>query len=203
MWIDFLNEEKLLAKGITTVAYHYIGPKLTYPVYKEGTIGKAKEHLIKTSHQLTQKLKALDGQALISVNKALVTQASSAIPVVPLYISLLYKIMKEKRTHEGCIEQIYRLFSDFLYSSKGIHKDNEGQIRIDNREMESAVQQKIAELWPQVTSENLSQLTDIKGYCDDFYRLFGFNLAGVDYEADVDPNVDIQSLHETSNIQQN
>jgi enoyl-[acyl-carrier protein] reductase / trans-2-enoyl-CoA reductase (NAD+) len=190
MWIDFLAKENLLAKGITTIAYHYVGPKLTYPIYKEGTIGKAKEHLSRTAQTLDQKLKAYQGHALISVNKALVTQASAAIPVVPLYISLLYKVMKEKGTHEGCIEQIYRLFRDHL----SVTKDR--TIHIDDLEMQSEVQQKIAELWPQITTENLAQLTDINGYCEEFYRLFGFNLKGVDYGKEVDPVVRIESIRD-------
>ena len=194
MWIDFLAKEKLLADGFTTVAYSYIGPTLTHAIYKDGTIGKAKEHLKMTADKLNQKLSALHGQAVVSVDKAVVTQASAAIPVVPLYISLLFKIMKEKGTHEGCIEQIYRLFKDHLYSSHPPARDNEGHIRIDNFEMEADVQQKIAELWPQITTENLSQLTDVEGYRNDFYQLFGFNLDGVNYDTDVDPVVKIESI---------
>lgn len=194
MWIDFLTKENLLAPGVTTVAYSYIGPKLTHPIYKEGTIGKAKEDLLATAHKLDKKLKALNGHALISVNKGLVTQASAAIPVVPLYISLLYKLMKEKGTHEGCIEQIYRLYKDFLYSPQKPALDDQGQIRLDDREMENDIQQKIAELWPQITTENLEKLTDINGYRDEFYHLFGFNAQGVDYTKDIDPNVTIESI---------
>ncbi|OAI46697.1 trans-2-enoyl-CoA reductase [Gammaproteobacteria bacterium SCGC AG-212-F23] len=201
MWIDYLSKEKLLAHGITTLAYSYIGPELTHPIYKQGTIGKAKEHLFKTAQELNQKLKSsYQGQALISVNKALVTQASAAIPVVPLYISLLYKLMKENHTHEGCIEQINRLFHQHLYTDKKLPLDKEGQIRIDDLEMATQIQQKIAELWPKITSENLSQLTDIQGYRDEFYRLFGFNMAGIDYDKDVDPNVKIESLQTESKI---
>jgi enoyl-[acyl-carrier protein] reductase/trans-2-enoyl-CoA reductase (NAD+) len=196
IWIDFLEKENLLAEGVTTVAYSYIGPELTHSIYKDGTIGKAKEHLKKTADKLNQKLKARHGKAIISVNKAVVTQASAAIPVVPLYISIMFKVMKEKGTHEGCIEQIYRLFADFLYSSKGVVLDKEGQIRIDELEMEDEVQYKIAKIWPEITTENIAKLTDIKGYCDEFYRLFGFNAAGVNYDADVDANVKIASLNE-------
>lgn len=194
MWIDFLAQEKLLADGIITVAYSYIGPGLTNAVYKDGTIGQAKEHLKQTADSLTQSLKALHGQALISVNKAVVTQASAAIPVVPLYISLLFKIMKEKGTHEGCIEQIYRLFKDYLYASHPKALDEQGYIRIDDLEMDEAVQQLISERWPQVTSENLMQLTDVEGYRNDFYRLFGFHFDGVNYEAESDPVVAIESI---------
>ncbi len=197
MWIDFLAKENLLADGVITVGYSYIGPKLTYPIYKEGTIGKAKEHLLATANKLNQKLKSKQGQAVISVNKALVTQASAAIPVVPLYISLLYKLMKEKGTHEGCIEQIYRLFTCFLYSENLSPRDEQGQIRIDEFEQQNDIQQKISELWPQITTENLEQLTDIKGYRDEFYRLFGFHAEAVTYDADVNQYVGIESLSET------
>lgn len=192
LWIDFLAKEKLLAPGITTIAYSYIGPHLTYPIYKNGTIGKAKEHLLQTAQHLNEQLQANQGRALISVNKALVTQASAAIPVVPLYISLLYKSMKAKGTHEGCIEQIYRLFKDQLYAEHPPTLDQEGQIRIDDLEMQPAVQAEIAELWPQVTSENVEQFTDIAGYRQDFYRLFGFQIPGVDYNAEVDPQVKLE-----------
>lgn len=194
MWLNLLANEKLLAPGVTTVAYSYLGPQLTYSIYKDGTIGKAKEHLKMTADKLNQKLKSLNGQAVVSVDKAVVTQASAAIPVVPLYISLLFKIMKAQGTHEGCIEQIYRLFNDYLYSQNPEARDKEGYIRLDNHEMEDVIQQQIIALWPQVTSENLNELTDIKGYCDEFYHLFGFNLAGVDYEKEVDPHVKIPSL---------
>lgn len=199
MWIDFLAKQNLLANGVVTVAYSYLGPELTHAIYKNGTIGKAKDDLRVTSDKLNQKLKSLlNGQAVISVDKAVVTQASAAIPVVPLYISLLFKIMKEKGTHEGCIEQIYRLFHDYLYSAHPKQRDAEGYIRIDDLEMQKDVQQKIAELWPQITSDNLASLTDIKGYRDDFYRLFGFNLPGVDYSADVNPMVKIDSIETTN-----
>lgn len=192
-WIDFLSGEKLLAEGVITMAYTYIGPSLTHPVYKNGTIGKAKEHLQQTANMLHQKLKPLNGQAMLSVNKALVTQASAAIPVVPLYISLLYKIMKAKGTHEGCIEQMQRLFSD-VYSQKGPLHDEEGRIRMDDLEMQDYVQQSIAQLWEEISTENLTELSDIAGYCDEFYRLFGFGLKNVDYEAEVNPDVNIDSL---------
>ncbi len=194
LWIDFLERENLLAEGVTTLAYSYIGPELTHPIYKEGAIGKAKQHLQQTADRLQLKLNSHKGRALVSINKALVTQASAAIPVVPLYISLLYKIMKENGTHEGCIEQIYRLFNDYLYAQHPQPLDAEGRIRLDNFEMEPEVQHKIAELWPQISTENLEQLTDIKGYRDDFYRLFGFNFANVDYSAEIDPEVGIDSI---------
>lgn len=194
MWIEFLAQQKLLAQGVVTVAYSYIGPNLTHAIYKEGTIGRAKQDLKRACSSIKQTLKSLQGEAVVSVNKAVVTQASAAIPVVPLYISLLFKIMKEKGTHEGCIEQIYRLFKDHLYSSQINMRDNEGYIRVDDLEMATDVQQQIAALWPLITTENLAQLTDVEGYCNEFYRLFGFNIEGIDYQADVDSHVAIPSL---------
>ncbi|OGT62854.1 MAG: trans-2-enoyl-CoA reductase [Gammaproteobacteria bacterium RIFCSPHIGHO2_12_FULL_45_12] len=194
MWIDFLAQQHLLAEGVKTVAYSYLGPELTHAIYKHGTIGKAKENLKASADKLTKRLMPLKGEALISVDKAVVTQASAAIPVVPLYIALLYKIMKEKGTHEGCIEQIYRLFIEHLYTSTPLERDADGFIRIDDREMQPDVQARIAAVWPQITTENLEQLADIKGYCDDFYRLFGFNIEGIDYERDVNPQVRIDSI---------
>lgn len=194
MWIDYLAKENLLAEGVSTVAYSYLGPKLTHAIYKEGTIGKAKEHLKETADKLNEKLKTIKGQALVSVDKAVVTQASAAIPVVPLYIALLFKVMKEKGTHEGCIEQIYRLFKDHLYTSHPVDRDAEGYVRIDDWEMDKQVQQDVMKLWPQVTTENLMQLADVQGYRDDFYQLFGFNMQGVDYDTDVDPVVKIESI---------
>lgn len=198
MWIDFLKQENLLAQGIVTVAYSYLGPNLTHAIYKEGTIGKAKEDLKATADKLTTKLHDLSGHALISVNKAVVTQASAAIPVVPLYISLLFKFMKAAGSHEGCIEQIYRLFHDYLYASTPLPRDNEGYIRLDDLEMDATIQATIAAEWPKVTTENLEQMTDINGYRKDFHQLFGFELASVDYDADVDPNVKIVSLESES-----
>jgi len=194
MWLDYLASENLLAKGIKTVAYSYLGPMLTHAIYKNGTIGKAKEDLKLAADKLNQKLKTLQGEAVVSVDKAVVTQASAAIPVVPLYISLLFKIMKAKGTHEGCIEQIDRLFRTYLYADKSLPRDAEGFIRIDDREMQEDVQQQIAAIWPQVTSENVMSLTDLAGYRDDFYKLFGFNMAGVDYDSELDPVVNIPSL---------
>ncbi|HSW68985.1 MAG TPA: enoyl-ACP reductase FabV [Gammaproteobacteria bacterium] len=193
MWMDFLTKENLLAEGVKTIAYSYIGPSLTHPVYKDGTIGKAKNDLRRAAEQIEKKLKNLRGEAIISVNKAVVTQASAAIPVVPLYISLLFKIMKEKGTHEGCIEQIERLFKDHLYAEKD-KRDEENYIRIDDWEMDADVQRKIAELWPKITTENILELTDVEGYRDEFYRLFGFNAAGVNYDADVNQDVKIDSI---------
>lgn len=194
LWIDHLLNENVLTKGATTVAYSYIGPQLTHAVYKDGTIGKAKEHLKATADKIHRQLRHIDGRALISVNKAVVTQASAAIPVVPLYISLLLKLMKAKGTHEGCIEQTYRLFKDYLSASELSGLDGEGNIRLDDLEMADEIQEKIASCWPLITTENVKEMTDIKGYCEDFNRLFGFQVAGVDYNKEVDPIIDIPSI---------
>lgn len=194
MWIEYLASEKLLAKGVQTVAFSYIGPELTYAIYKDGTIGKAKEDLKKTADKLNQRLSSIDGVAAVSVDKAVVTQASAAIPVVPLYISLLFKVMKEKGLHEGCIEQMYRLFAEYLCDGAVGGRDAENYIRVDDKEMRPDVQQAIANLWPTITTENLAALSDVEGYCNDFFQLFGFNVDGVDYNADVDPAVKIESM---------
>ena len=187
MWIDALHAAGLLADGALTVAYSYIGPDLTHAIYRAGTIGRAKEHLEATAKRLQQKLGATQGRAFVSINKALVTQASSAIPVVPLYISLLYKVMKARGLHEGCIEQIQRLFAERLAPGAKPQLDLEGRIRIDDWEMRPEIQGAVAALWPQVTTENLDALSDIAGYRAEFLKLFGFGLPGVDYEAEADP----------------
>ena len=182
LWIKALAEAGVLADGFQTVAYSYIGPDLTYQIYTNGTIGRAKEHLEESAARMNAQFG--DATAYVSVNKALVTQASSAIPVVPLYISLLYKVMKEKDLHEGTIEQIARLFGDHLASGGTPDVDERGRIRIDDWEMSEAVQKAVAEAWEKVTTENLSGLSDFSGYKREFLRLFGFGLEGVDYEKD-------------------
>ncbi len=187
MWIEALTSANALADQATTVAYSYLGPDLTWAIYRNGTIGRAKEHLEETAKRLNSHLGAKGGRAYVSVNKALVTQASSAIPVVPLYISLLYKVMKAKGLHEGCIEQIERLFAERIYNGAQPQLDEDGRIRIDDWEMQDDVQQAVADLWPSVTTENLPELSDIEGYRAEFLKLFGFGLPGVDYEAEADP----------------
>jgi enoyl-[acyl-carrier protein] reductase/trans-2-enoyl-CoA reductase (NAD+) len=194
MWIEALKAENLLADGATTVAYSYIGPSLTEAVYRKGTIGRAKDDLEATAFTITDSLKSIGGKAYVSVNKALVTQASSAIPVIPLYISLLYKIMKEEGIHEGCIEQIQRLFQDRLYSGSEVPVDEKGRIRIDDWEMRDDVQEKVAKLWIEATTENLSEIGDLAGYKNDFLNLFGFGFAGVDYNAEANEVVEIESI---------
>jgi enoyl-[acyl-carrier protein] reductase/trans-2-enoyl-CoA reductase (NAD+) len=179
MWIAALDQAGVLADGFTTVAYSYIGPDLTFPIYTNGTIGKAKEHLESSAKAMNEKFG--DTTAFVSVNKALVTQASSAIPVVPLYISLLYKVMKEAGNHEGCIEQIQRLFADHLANDGAPILDEKNRIRIDDWEMEEPIQAAVADAWEKVSTENLSELSDFSGYKQEFLRLFGFGLEGVDY----------------------
>ncbi len=193
MWIDALAAANVLAPGAKTVAYSYIGPDLTWAIYRNGTIGRAKEDLEATSQRLSEKLSATGGAAYVSVNKALVTQASSAIPVVPLYISLLYKVMKARGLQEGCIEQIERLFASHLYNGASPKVDDHGRIRIDDWEMLPEVQAEVAALWPTVTTENLPLLSDIAGYREEFLRLFGFGLPGVDYEAETNPEMALPS----------
>ncbi len=196
MWIEALQQAGVLADGAVTVAYSYIGPEVTHAIYREGTIGKAKDDLEAKAHKLTKKLEEKGGRAFVSVNKALVTQSSSAIPVVPLYISLLYKVMKVKGLHEGCIEQMHRLFADRLYSGAPTETDEKGRIRIDDLEMLPEVQQEVDALWKQVDTANLAELSDIQGYRDEFVKLFGFGLPTVDYQAEVDPARPIEQLAE-------
>ena len=190
MWIQALADAKLLAPGATAVAYSYIGPVHTWPVYKDGTIGAAKVDLERAAMAINAKLAAHgQGRAFISVNKALVTQASSAIPVVPLYIAILYKVMKAKGTHEGCIEQMQRLFATQLYNGSKLQFDRAGRVRVDDWEMRPEIQDAISAIWPQVTTENLATLTDIAGYQTEFLKLFGFGLPGVNYDAEVEPHI--------------
>jgi enoyl-[acyl-carrier protein] reductase/trans-2-enoyl-CoA reductase (NAD+) len=193
MWIDALLAAGVVAEGTQTVAYSYIGPEVTWPIYKNGTIGRAKEDLERVQRVLDTKLAAIKGKAWVSVNKALVTQASSAIPVVPLYISLLYKVMKANGTHEDCMEQMDRLFRERLYNGNP-QPDEAGRIRVDDWEMAPAVQELVGKRWAEVNTDNFAELGDFEGYQSSFLRLFGFGLEGVDYNADVDVNVRVPSL---------
>jgi enoyl-[acyl-carrier protein] reductase / trans-2-enoyl-CoA reductase (NAD+) len=189
MWMNALADAKLLAPGAQSVAYSYIGPEVTWAIYKNGTIGLAKNDLERAARNIDSLLKLnVGGRAFISVNKALVTQASSAIPVVPLYISVLYKVMKAHGTHEGCIEQIQRLFATHMYNGKTPQFDESGRVRIDDWEMRPEIQKAVSEIWPRVTTENLAAETDIAGYRTEFLKLFGFGLPGVNYEADTEPH---------------
>lgn len=194
-WIEDLKAAGVLAEGVQTVAYSYIGPELTFPIYRNGTIGQAKNDLEATVTVLNDLLKDLNGKSYVSVNKALVTQSSSAIPVVPLYISLLYKVMKAKGTHEGTIEQIQRLFAERLYTENGnVELDSAGRIRIDDWEMAEDVQAEVAKLWEQTSTENLSEISDIEGYRKEFFNLFGFQFDEIDYEKDANENVQVPSI---------
>lgn len=193
LWIDALLEAGVLADGVQTVSYSYIGPEVTWPIYKNGTIGKAKEDLERVQAELDKKLAPIKGKAWVSVNKALVTQASSAIPVVPLYISLLYKAMKAEGTHEDCIEQMDRLFRDRLYSGNP-QPDEAGRIRVDDWEMAPALQELLGKRWAEVNTENLTEYGDFEGYQSSFLRLFGFGLEGVDYSADTDTAIGVPSI---------
>jgi len=193
MWIDALDEAGVLADGAKTTAYTYIGEKLTWDIYWDGTIGQAKKDLDTRVISLREKLAATGGDARVSVLKAVVTQASSAIPIMPLYLSLLFKIMKADGSHEGCIEQVYGLFRDSLYGSQPT-LDDEGRLRADGLELRPEIQDAVAQLWEQVTTENVSEISDFTGYKSEFLRLFGFGIGGVDYEADVDPQVMIKNL---------
>jgi enoyl-[acyl-carrier protein] reductase/trans-2-enoyl-CoA reductase (NAD+) len=194
MWMDALKKESLLAEGATTVAYSYIGPSLTEAVYRKGTIGRAKDHLEATAFSITDSLADLHGKAYVSVNKALVTQASSAIPVIPLYISLLYKIMKAEGNHEGCIEQIQRLYQNRLFIGAQVPTDDKGRIRIDDWEMREDIQAQVAKLWEEATTDNLPQIGDLEGYRKDFYNLFGFDVPGVNYDEEVNEMIAIESI---------
>lgn len=193
MWMAALQEAGVLAEGVQTVAYSYIGPKLTWPIYTNGTIGRAKEDVERAQRALDEKLAPLGGKAWVSVNKALVTQASSAIPVVPLYISLLYEVMKAEGKHEDCIEQMDRLFRERLYGGAP-SPDEKGRIRVDDWEMAENIQAEVDRRWQAVDSNNLGELGDIEGYESSFLRLFGFGLEGVDYAAEVDPATGVPSI---------
>ncbi|MDO9104653.1 MAG: trans-2-enoyl-CoA reductase family protein [Methylovulum sp.] len=188
LWIEALKEADLLAEGAQTVAYTYLGDKLTWPIYGQATIGKAKEDLDRASKAISAKLQDVRGSARVAVLKALVTQASSAIPLMPLYLSILFKVMKEDGTDEHCIEQIQRLFTECLYAENP-RLDQDNRYRVDDKELAADVQARVEAIWPQVTEANLMQLTDFQAYSDDFLKLFGFGLAGVDYDAETEPQV--------------
>lgn len=181
-WMQALSDAGVLADHVTTVAYSYIGPKITFPIYAEGSIGMAKKDLYKSSDIINEKFASVS--SYIAINKALVTQSSAAIPVVPLYITLLYKQMKAKGVHEGCIEQMARLFLDKMAGE--VETDENGFVRMDDWEMADDIQEAVAKNWDAVTSENVKELADIDGYWDEFYKMFGFKIDGVDYSADVD-----------------
>ncbi|MCK9503996.1 MAG: trans-2-enoyl-CoA reductase family protein [Porticoccaceae bacterium] len=193
MWIDALDEAGVLADGAKTTAFTYIGEKITWDIYWDGTIGQAKKDLDKRVINIREKLADHGGDARVSVLKAVVTQASSAIPIMPLYLSLLFKVMKADGSHEGCIEQLYRLFSECLYAATP-RLDDEGRLRVDELELRPEIQDAVSTAWSKVESDNIAELTDFAGYKQDFLRLFGFEIDNVDYEADVNPVVPIRNL---------
>ena len=186
LWIEHLFEAGLLAENFQTIAFSYIGPEVTRPIYRDGTIGKAKEDLEKHVTVINSILAPLSGRALIGVQKALVTRASAVIPAVPLYVSLLYKVMKAKGLHENCIEQIYRLYHDFLFAPEPALPDAHGRLRLDDWEMRPDVQAEVARLWLQVNSDNIDQLADLKGFREEFLRYHGFGIPEIDYSQDVE-----------------
>ena len=183
-WVEALRDADLLADGLRTVAFSYIGSDVTHAIYRSGTIGRAKEHLETTARQLTDLLQdCCDGEARVSVNKAVATQASAAIPAVALYMSILFKVMKANGTHEGPLEQMVRLFRDHLAPGAAPDTDEEGRIRLDDLEMRPQVQAEVAALWERVSTENLGEVSDYAGYRRYFRRLFGFEVEGIDYSA--------------------
>ncbi len=192
LWIKALKDADVLAENAKTVAYSYIGPEVTHPIYKEGSIGQAKEHLYRTADEITEEIPGVEGY--VSVNKAVVTQSSAAIPIVPLYLAILFRVMKEQKLHEGCIEQMYRLFHDRLFGAEGVVTDENRLIRMDDWEMKDEVQKAVNDIWNTISQENLDQMTDIDGYWQEFYEIFGFGIDGVDYDADVDIQIPVPSL---------
>ncbi|MDE1513697.1 MAG: enoyl-ACP reductase FabV [Vibrio sp.] len=192
LWIQALDQAGVLAEGCKTVAYSYIGTELTWPIYWDGALGRAKMDLDRAASALNQQLASKGGSANVAVLKSVVTQASSAIPVMPLYIAMVFKKMREQGVHEGCIEQIYRMFSQRLYKPDGsaAEVDEDNRLRLDDWELRDDIQQHCRELWPQITTENLRQLTDYDMYKEEFIKLFGFGIEGIDYDADVNPEVE-------------
>ncbi len=186
LWVEALLGAGVLADGAVTVAYSYIGPEVTRAVYRDGTIGKAKEHLEQSAAGIDRRLADIGGHAYVSVNKALVTRSSAVIPVVPLYLAALFRVMKEKGLHEGCIEQMYRLFSKRLYAGSEVPVDEDGRIRLDDWEMRDDVQKAVAALWNRVTTENVGELIDIESYKTEFLNIHGFGYDSVDYDVDVE-----------------
>ncbi|MBL8013534.1 MAG: trans-2-enoyl-CoA reductase family protein, partial [Candidatus Omnitrophica bacterium] len=195
MWMDALAKADAIAPKAVTIAYSYIGPDVTTPVYRNGTIGAAKDHLEQTAHQLDAFMKKYSGRAFVSVNKALVTQSSSAIPFIPLYFVLLMRVMKNKNIHEDCIHQICRLFQDRLYSRRPLNLvpvDEKGRIRVDDWEMRQDVQEEVSSLWRHVSTENVKDVADIQGYESDFLKLFGFGFSDVDYDREVEVDLPLE-----------
>ncbi|MBO2598904.1 enoyl-ACP reductase FabV [Shewanella algae] len=196
LWLDALDKAGVLADGCKTVAYSYIGTELTWPIYWHGALGKAKMDLDRAAGELNQRLAAKGGSANVAVLKSVITQASSAIPVMPLYIAMVFKKMREEGLHEGCMEQIYRMFSERLYKADGSKPevDDANRLRLDDWELREDIQQHCRDLWPQITTENLSELTDYREYKAEFLKLFGFGIEGIDYDSDVNPAVEFDVI---------
>ena len=194
LWIQALKEADVLEDGAKTVAYSYIGPEVTHPIYKEGSIGQAKKHLYQTADEIKAEFDGVD--AYVSVNKAVVTQSSAAIPIVPLYLAILFRVMKDQSLQEGCIQQMYRMLHDKLCNGGEVATDEDRLIRVDDWEMKPEVQKAVFDVWNTISQENLEQVTDLEGYWKEFYEIFGFQVEGVDYNADVDIQVEIPSLSE-------
>lgn len=190
-WMDQLSAADVLTDDVVTVAFSYIGSDITQAIYRQGSIGRAKDHLEATARHMNEQLGSKGGRAYVAVCKALVTQSSSAIPVVPLYMSALYKVMKEKGLHEGCIEQMYRMYADRLYTEGDTPVDEKQRLRLDDWEMREDVQTEVTRIWNEISTDNVYELTDLEGYRSEFFQLFGFETDGVDYEADVDPDVKV------------
>lgn len=193
LWLKSLNDAGVLAEGASTSAFTYVGEKATWDLYWNGTIGRAKQDLDKKVKDISKMLAPINGTARVAVLKAVVTQASSAIPIMPLYLSLLFKAMKKKGTHEGCIEQLYRLYTECLYSETP-RLDDVGRLRVDELEIQPEIQDELSNAWSNITTENLHELTDFKGYKEEFIKLFGFGVSDINYDAEVDPVVDIKNL---------
>jgi enoyl-[acyl-carrier protein] reductase/trans-2-enoyl-CoA reductase (NAD+) len=192
LWMSALQQAGVLADGVKTVSYSYIGTDITWPIYWHGALGKAKEDMDRAAAAIRQSLTGINGTANVAVLKSVVTQASAAIPVMPLYIAMCFKVMKDLGIHEGCIEQINRMFRTQLYKTGGADLDDTARIRMDDWELRDDVQDKVKALWPQVNNDNLFALTDYQGYKDEFLKLFGFGIAGIDYDADVDTLIDFE-----------
>ena len=192
LWMSALKDAGVLADGVKTVSYSYIGTDITWPIYWHGALGKAKEDMDRAADALRHLLADINGTANVAILKSVVTQASAAIPVMPLYIAICFKVMKELDIHEGCIEQINRMFRTQLYKDSGAELDDTARIRMDDWELRDDVQNRVRELWPQVNNENIFELTDYQGYKDEFLKLFGFGIDSIDYEMDVDTLIDFE-----------
>ena len=185
-WVDALLDADVVAPGFETVAYTYIGNELTWPIYWDGTLGRAKEDLDRAADEISTRLADVNGRAEVAVLKAVVTQASTAIPVVPLYVSILFQVMKERDCHEDCVAHIHRLFREQLYSNRPMRTDEVGRIRMDNYELDDDIQSEVQHRWSNITTDNVADLADLRGFREDFFRLFGFGIEGVDYDADIE-----------------